>query len=64
MFKNLLKVFTRQYKRDIEYYDFIDNSESIETEIEHLTRKNNYEEVLKYVKKILRSKKRLQYRDI
>ena len=61
MFKKLLKIFTRQYKRDTDYYEFIesriddfklnDNSESVETKVERLIGKNNYEEAIKVCQK-------------
>ena len=61
MFKKLLEVFTRQYKRDTDYYDFMesriddfklnDNSESVETKVERLIRNNNYEEAIKVCQK-------------
>ena len=61
MFKKLLEVFTRQYKRDTDYYEFMesrindfklnDNSESVETKVERLIRNNNYEEAIKVCQK-------------
>lgn len=61
MFKRLLKVFTRQYKRDTDYYEFMesriddfklnDNSESVETKVERLIRNNNCEEAIKECQK-------------